>query len=75
MDWGTVVALAIVALAVFYTVFTFVRKYRRLSAPQKPSKIGPCGHACDHCPFAKYGDLGSCSRRNSKPKSGGCCCG
>ncbi len=72
MDWGTVVALVIVAIAVFYTIYSFVKKYRRLTAPEKSQKIGPCGHSCDNCPFAKYADLGSCPNRKKPKKS--CCC-
>lgn len=47
----------IVALAVGYLIYHYVRKIHRLS--QK--NVGACGHRCDCCPFAKMG--GGCGKK------------
>lgn len=62
MNWDIVIVSMIVAAAFAYVVLYFIRKSRHLS-----KNIGPCGHCCDNCPFAKYNQGMACC--HTKPES------
>ena len=60
MNADIFIVACIVIAALIYIVVYFVRKTRRLS-----KNVGPCGHCCDNCPFAKTNQGGTCC--HSKP--------
>ena len=73
MNFDNIIVAVIVTLAIAYVIYYFIKKTRSLK------KVGPCGHSCDNCPFAKYNQGIPCcqNKHNEKNKrSDGCsCCG
>lgn len=63
MNAETVLVAIIVLGAVLYLIWSCVKSFRRLS-----KNIGPCGHCCDNCPFAKYSQGTRCCHTHPNMK-------
>ncbi|MBQ9394744.1 MAG: FeoB-associated Cys-rich membrane protein [Proteobacteria bacterium] len=62
MTLDNIIVAIIITAAAAYVIYYFVKKARSLK------KVGPCGHSCDNCPFAKYNNGVSCCHHKQNDK-------
>lgn len=54
MSIDNIIVGIIVVLAAAYFIYYLYKKVRSIN------KVGPCGHECENCPFAKYNQGTAC---------------